>query len=140
MLNSPANAGRILSLFSVDMDRLKTINDAYGHDNGDVAIQTLARALLKFVKDDGIAARYGGDEFAIAIVNDKRYEDIIKDVRNEIERTADADPAMSDRDFEVGVSLGVSERVIDRHIDIEDMILEADSKMYADKMARKRMR
>jgi hypothetical protein len=47
---------------------------------------------------------------------------------------------MSDRDFEVGVSLGVSERVIDRHIDIEDMILEADSKMYADKMARKRMR
>ena len=84
--------------------------------------------------------RYGGDEFAIAIVNDKRYEDIIKDVRNEIERTADADPAMSDRNFEVGVSLGVSERVIDRHIDIEDMILEADSKMYADKMARKRMR
>lgn len=140
MLNSPANAGRILSLFSVDMDRLKTINDAYGHDNGDVAIQTLARALLKFVKDEGIAARYGGDEFALAIINDKKYDDIIKDVRNEIERAADADPAMSDRSFEVGISLGVSERVIDRSIDIEDMILEADSKMYADKMARKRMR
>ncbi|MBR4431222.1 MAG: diguanylate cyclase [Clostridiales bacterium] len=140
MLNSPANSGRILSLFSVDMDKLKTINDAYGHENGDVAIQTLARALQKFVKDDGIAARYGGDEFALAIINDKRYEDSITDVRNEIERSADADPAMSDRDFEVGISLGVSERVIGRNIDIEDMILEADSKMYADKMARKRLR
>lgn len=140
LLNAPANSGRILSLVSIDMDKLKTINDTYGHENGDIAIQTLARAILKYVRDDGIAARYGGDEFAFAIIGDKNIEDEIKKIRNEIEESADKDPAMTDKPFEVGASLGVSERVIDSNIDIEDMILEADSKMYADKMARKKNR
>ncbi len=139
LLNTPANAGRILSLFSIDMDKLKTINDTYGHENGDVAIQTLARAIMKYVKDNGVAARYGGDEFAFAIVSDRKHEEEVRDIRNEIEQNADADPAMTDKPFEVGASLGISERVIDRNIDIEDMILEADSRMYADKMARKRL-
>ena len=47
---------------------------------------------------------------------------------------------MTDKPFEVGASIGVAERVIDKNIDIEDMILEADSRMYADKMSRKRLR
>ena len=47
---------------------------------------------------------------------------------------------MTDKPYEVSASLGIAERVIDSNIDIEDMILEADSKMYADKMARKRLR
>ncbi len=140
LLNEPANSGRILSLFSIDMDKLKAINDTYGHENGDVAIQTLARAILKYVKDDGIAARYGGDEFACAIIGDRKLEGEIRNIRSEIEDSADCDPSMTDKPFGVGASLGVSERIIDSSIDIEDMILEADSKMYADKMARKRLR
>jgi diguanylate cyclase (GGDEF)-like protein len=140
LLNTPSNSGRILSLFSIDMDKLKTINDTYGHEHGDIAIQTLSRAILKYVRDDGIAARYGGDEFAFAIIGDRKLEGDIKKIRNEIEESADSDPAMTDKPFEVGASLGVAERVIDSSIDIEDMILEADSKMYADKMARKRFR
>lgn len=140
LLNAPANSGRILSLFSIDMDKLKTINDTYGHEHGDIAIQTLSRAILKYVRDDGIAARYGGDEFAFAIIGDKKLEGEIKKIRNEIEESADSDPAMTDKPFEVSASLGVAERIIDSSIDIEDMILEADSKMYADKMARKRFR
>ena len=139
LLNTPANTGKILSLFSIDMDNLKTINDTYGHENGDVAIRTLGRAILKYVKDNGVAARYGGDEFAFAIVSDRKLEDEVKNIRNEIEENADADPAMTDKPFEVGASLGMAEHVIDRNINIEDMIMEADSKMYADKMARKRL-
>jgi diguanylate cyclase (GGDEF)-like protein len=140
LLNVPSNKGRILSLFSIDMDKLKTINDTYGHENGDFAIQTLARAMLKYVKDNGIAARYGGDEFAFAVIGDKKLESEVKNIRLEIEQYADSDPAMTDKPYEVSASLGIAERVIDSNIDIEDMILEADSKMYADKMARKRLR
>lgn len=140
LINTPANFGRILSLFSVDMDRLKTINDTYGHDNGDIAIQTLARAIQKYVRDQGVAARYGGDEFALAVISDRRHEDEVRDIRSEIEQYADQDPAMTDKAFEVGASIGISERVIDSSIDIDDMIMEADSKMYADKMSRKRLR
>lgn len=139
MINSSISSGKILSLFSIDMDKLKSINDRYGHENGDLAIQTLARAILKYVDDDGIAARYGGDEFAFFIIGNERLEGSIKTIRNEIEEAADSDPAMTDKPFEVGASIGISERVIDKNIDIEDMILEADSKMYADKMLRKRL-
>lgn len=139
LINSPANSGKILSLFSIDMDRLKTINDTYGHENGDFAIQTLARAILKYVGDDGVAARYGGDEFAFAVIGEDYRESSVKKIRTEIEETADSDPAMMDKPFEVGASIGISERVIDSSIDIEDMILETDSKMYADKMLRKRL-
>ena len=47
---------------------------------------------------------------------------------------------MTDKPFEVGASLGISEREINSDIDIEDMIHEADAKMYADKMSRKKLR
>ena len=140
LLNTSANAGRNLSLFSIDMDRLKGINDTYGHENGDIAIQTLARAILKYVRDNGIAARYGGDEFAFAIIGDKALEGDIKKIRKEIEQNAANDPAMTDKPFEVEASLGISEREINSDIDIEDMIHEADAKMYADKMSRKKLR
>ena len=140
LLNTSANAGRNLSLFSIDMDRLKGINDTYGHENGDIAIQTLARAILRYVRDNGIAARYGGDEFAFAIIGDKTLEGDIKKIRKEIEQNAANDPAMTDKPFEVGASLGISEREINSDIDIEDMIHEADAKMYADKMSRKKLR
>lgn len=140
LLNASANAGKTLSLFSIDMDRLKNINDTYGHENGDIAIQTLARAILKYVRDNGIAARYGGDEFAFAIIGDKGLEGDIKKIRKEIEQNASDDPAMTGKPFEVGASLGISERVIDSQIDIEDMIHEADARMYADKMSRKKLR
>ena len=122
LLNVPSNKGRILSLFSIDMDKLKTINDTYGHENGDFAIQTLARAMLKYVKDNGIAARYGGDEFAFAVIGDKKLESEVKNIRLEIEQYADSDPAMTDKPYEVSASLGIAERVIDSNIDIEDMI------------------
>ena len=140
MIFAPANKGKILSLFSIDMDKLKSINDTYGHDSGDCAIQTLARAILKYVSENGIAARYGGDEFSFAIVGDTYLESAVKDIRSEIEENADSDPAMEDKPFEFGASIGISERVIENGIDLEEMLLEADSKMYADKMLRKRLR
>ena len=63
----------------------------------------------------------------------------IKKIRKEIEQNAANDPAMTDKPFEVGASLGISERVINSQIDIEDTIHEADAKMYADKMSRKKL-
>ena len=139
-LNSLSNRGRILSLFSLDMDRLKAINDDYGHDNGDIAIQSLARALQGYVGGSGIAARYGGDEFAFAIITNEKLEPEVKEIRAKIEQNAGIDSVMQGKPFDIGVSIGISERVIGNDIDIEEMILEADARMYADKRARKRVR
>ena len=122
------------------MDRLKAINDDYGHDNGDIAIQSLARAIQDYVGGNGIAARYGGDEFAFAIITNEKLESEVKAIRAKIEQNAGIDSVMQGKPFDIGVSIGVSERVIGNDIDIDEMILEADARMYADKRARKRVR
>ncbi len=49
----------------IDIDYLKTINDAYGHSEGDYAIQSIAKILLTSVRGTDIVCRYGGDEFLI---------------------------------------------------------------------------
>ena len=48
-----------------DMNNLKIINDTYGHEEGDVFIQTFASYLTRILTEDSFLARFGGDEFVI---------------------------------------------------------------------------
>lgn len=57
--------GEPLSLLLVDVDRLKAINDRHGHRAGDLALQSVARALRTGARQTDLAARLGGDEFAL---------------------------------------------------------------------------
>lgn len=54
-----------LSCLMVDADNFKQINDAYGHDAGDLVLKELARELRHAVRTDDIVSRLGGDEFLI---------------------------------------------------------------------------
>ncbi len=49
----------------VDMDHLKELNDAHGHQSGNRAITTVAGAISRAIRTSDIAARYGGDEFVL---------------------------------------------------------------------------
>lgn len=57
-----------------DMDELKTINDTYGHMNGDIAIEAVGKLLMKCSADRKITARLGGDEFVLFIYGYRRDE------------------------------------------------------------------
>lgn len=48
-----------------DLNNLKKINDTYGHEQGDVFIQTFAAYLTRILTEDSFLARFGGDEFVI---------------------------------------------------------------------------
>jgi diguanylate cyclase (GGDEF)-like protein/PAS domain S-box-containing protein len=60
-------SGQPFALLSVDVDQLKPINDEYGHEAGDVVLQTVAKALQSLVRDNDLVARMGGDEFAVLL-------------------------------------------------------------------------
>lgn len=58
-----------LSIIMLDMDDLKTINDTYGHQTGDIAIQRLTSLLQSMIRKEDVACRYAGDEFIILLNN-----------------------------------------------------------------------
>lgn len=55
------------SLIMIDLDNLKTLNDTYGHDNGDLALKEVARVMSENVRQVDVVARFGGDEFIILL-------------------------------------------------------------------------
>lgn len=58
-----------LAMLALDVDRLKSINDTYGHLAGAEAVRLVGHTLPAQLPADAVACRYGGDEFAIAIPN-----------------------------------------------------------------------
>lgn len=61
--------GRPTCVMCVDLDRLKAINDRFGHDRGDAALVTVADALSRGCRREDVVARLGGDEFAVVLPN-----------------------------------------------------------------------
>lgn len=56
--------GRPFTIAYIDIDNFKVINDTYGHDAGDQALQEVARAIQENVRQSDVIGRLGGDEFA----------------------------------------------------------------------------
>lgn len=56
-----------LSLIMLDLDKLKEINDNYGHLYGDESLTVVANILMEEIRDTDMAARYGGDEFILIL-------------------------------------------------------------------------
>ena len=119
-----------LSVIMADLDRFKNINDTYGHDVGDRALQTISQFLQKNVREVDAVARYGGEEFVILIPDaDERAAFFLAERLRE---------ALSKIKLEnlphITVSLGIATYPNDG-TDIEDLIKKADIAMYAAKQA-----
>ncbi len=112
---------RITAIISFDMNGLKTINDTYGHLEGDKAIQTLAKALLKNKKYNVNFYRTGGDEFVGLCLDleEDRVKSIIKNVKNDLKKTK--------------YSFSCGYVMCDRNDDKDDIYKKADEMMYKEK-------
>ncbi len=64
-LNSTRRLGKPLTIMYIDIDNFKSINDRYGHNTGDNLLRKVGVVILKNVRATDVAARMGGDEFAL---------------------------------------------------------------------------
>ena len=105
--------GRPLSLAMLDVDQFKSINDTYGHPTGDSVLQGLAKILQRECRQEDVACRYGGEEFAL-IMPDTQVADAV--VVCERIRTALAGTSWArhpERNVTLSIGLSGSARAID---------------------------
>ncbi|MCQ2584942.1 MAG: GGDEF domain-containing protein [Treponema sp.] len=114
----------------VDMDGLKMINDNYGHESGDKAIVAEAQILSKCFRGTDVIGRMGGDEFAI--VASGMNEEILKEVRVQLENECSAWTIENKSPFRLSMSIGAVPFTKENCL-LENLIAEADMRQYAEK-------
>ena len=130
-----------LAVIAFDMDGLKTINDNFGHNEGDYAIKAIAYGLTRSINVNEVCARAGGDEFIVLAKNytEELAESFIKKVRTVIEQKV----MLDGKEFKVEVSSGihieypVDADENDAHKIFERCLKEADQQMYSEKRQHK---
>ncbi len=127
-----------LMIFTADMDKLKMINDNYGHLSGDIAIKVVADALQKAADDDEICIRCGGDEFTVIGLeyDEKKMNNFVKKFVEELDKFNQS----GNYEFSVYVSYGWSMVVPDGNTTVEDCMIVADSRMYQQKYEKESLR
>lgn len=135
-LKEKVGAGeKTFSAVLVDLNNFKTINDTFGHDTGDAALETAAKLLKSSLRVDDFIARYGGDEFCLVLnISDKT--DLVKAV-NRIKRLTERYNRSSVNPYNIEFSMGYD--VYDRHshLSAEKFLKKLDIMMYANKQAEK---
>ncbi len=64
---------QVLSVLFLDIDHFKRFNDTFGHDAGDLVLQSVADLLRRFFRGDDVAGRWGGEEFAVVLPDSSPY-------------------------------------------------------------------
>ncbi len=122
---------RPATLVMFDLDGFKAINDDLGHETGDRTLAEFARALLKTFRESDVVARLGGDEFAVLATGVTGPE-----VHRVLERL-DERVARRNRGFREKYRLQYSAGVVafdpERHHDLDELLRDADRRMYAQK-------
>ncbi len=126
--------GGFVSVIMIDMDGLKAINDTYGHRAGDSAIKRVSTKIVSCIRKIDIAARYGGDEFAVILPN-TTLEDA-KVVAERMVKEVAEKPVMWDQNrIPLSISIGVGQ--YDGNMTPDEITKCSDAALYAAKKSGK---
>jgi diguanylate cyclase (GGDEF)-like protein len=118
----------------LDLDHFKLLNDEHGHDSGDRALRAVADAVREQLRQDDLAARHGGEEFALLLRHCER-EDGLRFAERLRAAIAQAPVLLpGGRTVHVTASVGVAASSDHGH-DLEALVAQADQAMYEAKHA-----
>lgn len=114
-----------ISIFVIDLDSFKNINDIYGHDTGDMVLRTVAHRLKTIKEKNSFLARMSGDEFILISSTDTKEKILALKMINAIERPIH----VNNKTLYVSATIGISTRK-DTFKTIDDAIILADIAMF----------
>ncbi len=116
----------------LDVDHFKKFNDTHGHQAGDETLREVARLVKEAIGDEGLATRYGGEEFAV-IFPESHAQQILWIAEHARTTIADQQFSFEGVDLRVTVSVGLAELRSDETI--QDVVRRADEALYTSKEA-----
>ena len=125
--------GRI-SLIMVDVDNLKKINDVYGHRAGDKVIREISKRIKECIRQIDTAARYGGDEFAVILLNTS-LSDATVVAQRMVDAVANSTTTWNKEHIPLSISVGLGQ--YDADSTPEDITSRSDQALYTAKQAGK---
>lgn len=131
MIKNSQSSGKNFAAIMMDLDNFKTINDTFGHEEGDKAIKQMADILTNSFDEDASIGRFGGDEFFVITDNVSKVEldMIIKEVREKLAHIRDKRGWDKNVDISCGYSIYVSTSNMAR----EEFAETLDALMYNEK-------
>lgn len=122
---------RDLALLFADLDNLKAINDTGGHQEGDAALAVAADIFRRTFRESDIIARMGGDEFAILLIDapEKKFSAI----NDRLQKNIEAHNAGRNGSVALSISIGMAVYDHDRPSSLDELLKQADARMYEQK-------
>ncbi len=123
---------RTVGLILLDIDHFKAINDDLGHVAGDAALRALAQRLQEALREEDVVARFGGEEFAILILDDHAAEtDTLADVAERLRGWIEARPVRLDNGTEIAITVSIGVATANAGPQMwPELLRAADSALY----------
>lgn len=123
-----SNHKRPLSLLIIDLDHFKSINDEFGHPNGDLVLKKVALCLRGHSREESIVARIGGEEFAVVLPEHNllqaiKFAEGLRVALSELEFT------LNDKEKKISVSIGAADWKPGM-VSTGDLMQAADEQLY----------
>jgi diguanylate cyclase (GGDEF)-like protein len=119
--------GKDYTLFLIDIDFFKQVNDTYGHDCGDAILKEVAQVLKNSLRGNDLISRWGGEEFLVIVyeINRDQAWQIGDKLRKRIE---EHQFVYADKPQSLTISIGI--KLYEPDLDFDALIIQADANLY----------
>lgn len=122
-----------MALLMLDLDHFKKVNDTFGHVTGDAVLRSFAEIVVHAIRENDLAFRYGGEEFAVILpaTGGDGAREVAERIRKDTEAALFRD---GDNELKITVSIGISICPVNGDT-ARELVLQADKALYAAKQS-----
>lgn len=125
-----------LFLLFIDLDDMKGVNDLLGHEAGDNMLIETADLLTRIFRESDIISRLGGDEFSALVIGSEK-EEKKQTAMERLQSGVDLLNTQVGRSYQLSMSIGATRFDPEIHHTLDDLLSDADARMYEEKKKRK---